>query len=84
MPGYLGMTRRAYLDVAQRTTEDAQVGGLLLVHVRNVLLQRLKALLQVSTSGGGGVTFNDRLYWDGASGHGGRSLNKPGQLPYDL
>ena len=54
MPGYLGMTRRAYLDVAQRTTEDAQVGGLLLVHVRNVLLQRLKALLQVSTSGGGG------------------------------
>ena len=38
------------LNVSQRTSQHAQIGGLLLVDVRDVLFQRLKALLQVCPS----------------------------------
>ncbi len=40
----------AHLDVSQRTSQHAQVGGLLLVDVGDVLLQRLKTLFQVRSS----------------------------------
>lgn len=39
-----------HLNVSQCTSEHAQIGGLLLVHVWDVLFQRLKALLQVRSS----------------------------------
>ena len=36
-----------YLYVTQSTAEDAEVGGLLLIHIRNVFLQCLKTLFEV-------------------------------------
>lgn len=42
----------AHLDVSQSTSQHAQIGGLLLVDVRDVLFQRLKALLQVCSPDG--------------------------------
>lgn len=40
----------AYLDVSQCTSQHTQIGGLLLLYIRDVFLQGLKALLQVCTS----------------------------------
>lgn len=45
---------KPHLDVAQGTAEHTEVGGLLLVHVGDVLLQSLEALLQVRPPDRGG------------------------------
>lgn len=41
----------AHLDVSQSTPQHAQIGGLLLLDIRDVFLQRLEALLQVRSPG---------------------------------
>lgn len=38
---------QVYLYVTQRATENAEVGGFLLVNIWNVLLQRLETLFEV-------------------------------------
>lgn len=37
--------RQSYLNVSQSTSQNAQIGGLLFIHIRDVLLQSLKTLL---------------------------------------
>lgn len=42
-----GKAEKVYLYVTQRATENAEVGGFLLVNIWNVLLQRLETLFEV-------------------------------------
>lgn len=39
-----------YLDVAERTPQDTQIGSFLFIHIRNVLLEGLKAFFQMCSS----------------------------------
>lgn len=43
-------SKTTYLNVSQCTSEHTQIGGFLLIYVGDVLLQRLKTLLQVCSS----------------------------------
>lgn len=47
----------AHLDVSQSTPQHAQIGGLLLLDVGDVFLQRLEALLQVCSPGNAQFEF---------------------------